>query len=70
MGNSIRRKVCIHKEIEDVRSFRVPAVLMIIYCRIVMGLGMGAKGSTVPIFAAENAPTNIRGALGKCDRQI
>ncbi|KAJ9116455.1 hypothetical protein QFC22_004897 [Naganishia vaughanmartiniae] len=31
--------------------------------RIVMGLGMGAKGSTVPIFAAENAPTNIRGAL-------
>lgn len=30
-----------------------------------MGLGMGAKGSTVPIFAAENAPTSIRGALGK-----
>ncbi|KAJ9099195.1 hypothetical protein QFC21_004075 [Naganishia friedmannii] len=31
--------------------------------RIAMGLGMGAKGSTVPIFAAENAPTSIRGAL-------
>ncbi|GHJ90375.1 hypothetical protein NliqN6_6777 [Naganishia liquefaciens] len=31
--------------------------------RLVMGLGMGAKGSTVPIFAAENAPTSIRGAL-------
>ncbi|KAI5450673.1 hypothetical protein NCC49_002930 [Naganishia albida] len=31
--------------------------------RIIMGLGMGAKGSTVPIFAAENAPTSIRGAL-------
>lgn len=28
-----------------------------------MGVGMGAKGSTVPIFAAENAPTSIRGAL-------
>lgn len=30
-----------------------------------MGLGMGAKGSTVPIFAAENSPTSIRGALGE-----
>lgn len=28
-----------------------------------MGLGMGAKGATVPILAAENAPANIRGAL-------
>lgn len=24
---------------------------------------MGCKGSTVPIFAAENAPASIRGAL-------
>ncbi|KAL8289990.1 hypothetical protein RQP46_002929 [Phenoliferia psychrophenolica] len=31
--------------------------------RLLLGFGMGAKGSTVPIFAAENAPTQIRGAL-------
>lgn len=32
-------------------------------CRILMGIGMGSKGSTIPIFAAENAPASIRGAL-------
>ncbi|KAB5583687.1 hypothetical protein GE09DRAFT_947106, partial [Coniochaeta sp. 2T2.1] len=32
-------------------------------CRLLMGIGMGAKGSTVPIFAAENSPALIRGAL-------
>ena len=32
-------------------------------CRLVLGFCMGAKGSTVPIFAAENAPASIRGAL-------
>lgn len=31
--------------------------------RILLGVGMGLKGSTVPIFAAENAPPLIRGAL-------
>ncbi|KAF9635742.1 Sugar/inositol transporter [Lasiodiplodia theobromae] len=31
--------------------------------RILMGIGMGLKGATVPIFAAENAPARIRGAL-------
>lgn len=31
--------------------------------RIVMGIGMGLKGATVPIFAAENSPAQIRGAL-------
>lgn len=28
-----------------------------------MGIGMGAKASSVPIFAAENSPAAIRGAL-------
>ena len=32
-------------------------------CRLLLGLGMGAKGATVPIFAAENSPASIRGAL-------
>jgi sugar porter (SP) family MFS transporter len=32
-------------------------------CRILMGIGMGVKASTVPIYAAENAPASIRGAL-------
>ncbi|KAF2227551.1 hypothetical protein BDZ85DRAFT_254492 [Elsinoe ampelina] len=31
--------------------------------RLLMGIGMGLKGSTVPIFAAENSPARIRGAL-------
>ncbi|KAF2456049.1 hypothetical protein BDY21DRAFT_55132 [Lineolata rhizophorae] len=31
--------------------------------RLLMGIGMGLKGSSVPIFAAENSPATIRGAL-------
>ncbi|CAG8954491.1 hypothetical protein HYFRA_00004404 [Hymenoscyphus fraxineus] len=31
--------------------------------RLLLGIGMGLKGSTVPIFAAENSPAAIRGAL-------
>ncbi|KIJ23904.1 hypothetical protein M422DRAFT_275428 [Sphaerobolus stellatus SS14] len=32
-------------------------------CRLLLGIGMGAKASTVPIFAAENTPASIRGGL-------
>ena len=32
-------------------------------CRLLMGIGMGIKASTVPIYAAENSPAAIRGAL-------
>jgi MFS family permease len=31
--------------------------------RLLMGIGMGLKASTVPVFAAESAPPNNRGAL-------
>ncbi|RPA80067.1 hypothetical protein BJ508DRAFT_327733 [Ascobolus immersus RN42] len=31
--------------------------------RLIMGIGMGMKGACVPIFAAENSPAAIRGAL-------
>ena len=31
--------------------------------RFVMGIGIGAKNATVPIFSAEMAPARIRGAL-------
>ncbi|OQV01316.1 hypothetical protein CLAIMM_06697 [Cladophialophora immunda] len=31
--------------------------------RLLLGVGMGLKGSTIPIFAAENTPAPIRGAL-------
>jgi MFS family permease len=31
--------------------------------RLLLGIGMGCKGSTVPIFSAENAPASVRGAL-------
>lgn len=32
-------------------------------CRILLGVGMGIKASTVPIYAAESTPAPIRGAL-------
>ncbi|KAI0095961.1 hypothetical protein F4814DRAFT_178411 [Daldinia grandis] len=32
-------------------------------CRLLMGIGMGVKASTVPVYAAENAPAAVRGAL-------
>lgn len=35
----------------------------LLICRLVLGIGMGAKATTVPIFAAENSPAWIRGAL-------
>ncbi|KAF2149735.1 hypothetical protein K461DRAFT_329020 [Myriangium duriaei CBS 260.36] len=35
----------------------------ILVCRILLGIGMGLKEVTVPVFSAENAPANIRGAL-------
>lgn len=31
--------------------------------RMLLGIGMGLKEVTVPVFSAENAPTNIRGGL-------
>lgn len=31
--------------------------------RILLGFGMGCKGSVVPIYAAENCPAAIRGGL-------
>ncbi|KIW63945.1 hypothetical protein PV04_08907 [Phialophora macrospora] len=31
--------------------------------RVLMGIGMGLKGATTPVFAAENSPAAIRGAL-------
>ena len=31
--------------------------------RLLLGMGMGCKASTVPIYSAENAPASIRGAL-------
>ncbi|KAK2467513.1 hypothetical protein APHAL10511_000368 [Amanita phalloides] len=32
-------------------------------CRLLLGLGMGPKASTSPVFAAENVPANVRGGL-------
>jgi len=32
-------------------------------CRCLLGIGMGSKASTVPIFSAENVPAPIRGGL-------
>ncbi|KAF8519113.1 hypothetical protein BU17DRAFT_75968 [Hysterangium stoloniferum] len=35
-------------------------------CRLLLGVGMGSKASTVPIYAAENCPASIRGGLVMC----
>ncbi|KAJ7128898.1 hypothetical protein C8R43DRAFT_1090095 [Mycena crocata] len=35
-------------------------------CRLLLGLGMGPKASTVPVYAAENTPASIRGGLVMC----
>jgi MFS family permease len=35
----------------------------LVACRILLGIGMGLKEVTVPVFSAEVAPTVIRGAL-------
>lgn len=35
----------------------------LIACRVLLGIGMGLKEVTVPVFSAEVAPTSIRGAL-------
>nr|POE72260.1 monosaccharide-sensing protein 3 [Quercus suber] len=32
-------------------------------CRVLLGIGMGSKASTVPVYAAENVPALIRGAM-------
>ena len=32
-------------------------------CRLLLGLGMGPKATTSPVYAAENTPANIRGGL-------
>ncbi|KAH8828536.1 hypothetical protein DL96DRAFT_1603621 [Flagelloscypha sp. PMI_526] len=32
-------------------------------CRLLLGLGMGPKASTVPVYAAENTPAAVRGGL-------
>ncbi|KAI9755046.1 MAG: hypothetical protein M4579_004450 [Chaenotheca gracillima] len=34
--------------------------------RLLLGIGMGAKASTVPIYGAENVPASIRGGLVMC----
>lgn len=35
----------------------------LVACRILLGIGMGLKEVTVPVFSAENSPAPIRGAL-------
>ncbi|KAM5355620.1 hypothetical protein ACJ41O_002266 [Fusarium nematophilum] len=37
--------------------------MQLLGCRLLLGIGMGTKASTVPIFAAENSPAPIRGAF-------
>ncbi|KAJ4293441.1 hypothetical protein N0V90_008724 [Kalmusia sp. IMI 367209] len=32
-------------------------------CRVLLGIGMGLKEVTVPVFSAENVPANVRGGL-------
>ncbi|GLB43018.1 putative major facilitator superfamily, sugar transporter (TC 2.A.1.1) family protein [Lyophyllum shimeji] len=38
----------------------------LLVCRLLLGLGMGPKATTSPVFAAENTPASIRGGLVMC----
>ena len=38
----------------------------LLICRVLLGFGMGAKASVVPIFISETAPTYVRGSLVIC----
>lgn len=35
----------------------------LVACRVLLGIGMGLKEVTVPVYSAEIAPPNIRGGL-------
>lgn len=35
----------------------------LVACRVLLGIGMGLKEVTVPVFSAENSPANVRGGL-------
>ncbi len=35
----------------------------LVFCRVLLGIGLGSKASIVPVFAAENSPAAIRGGL-------
>lgn len=37
--------------------------VQLLVCRLLLGVGMGAKASTIPVLAAENSPASIRGSL-------
>ncbi|CAF9916300.1 MAG: hypothetical protein HETSPECPRED_002817 [Heterodermia speciosa] len=37
--------------------------VQLLICRLLLGVGMGAKASTIPVLAAENSPASIRGSL-------
>ncbi|KAF8636121.1 hypothetical protein AX17_003776 [Amanita inopinata Kibby_2008] len=54
---------CIFSVIGQAVSQTWPQLLV---CRLLLGLGMGPKASTSPVFSAENVPANIRGGLVMC----
>ncbi|KAF2141058.1 uncharacterized protein K452DRAFT_272874 [Aplosporella prunicola CBS 121167] len=37
--------------------------LQLFFCRCLLGIGMGSKASTVPVYAAENSPAFFRGSF-------
>lgn len=38
----------------------------LLVCRLIIGIGMGAKAATIPVLLAEIAPTGIRGLVLVC----
>ncbi|ODH53555.1 hypothetical protein GX48_00388 [Paracoccidioides brasiliensis] len=54
---------CVLTPIGSALSQSWPQLLI---ARLLMGIGMGAKASTVPIFCAENTPASVRGGLVMC----
>lgn len=54
---------CVVAAIASVWQGVVQSWVNLFIARFVLGLGIGSKSSTVPVYAAECAPAPIRGAL-------
>lgn len=37
--------------------------VQLFFCRCLLGIGMGSKAATVPVYAAENSPAFFRGSF-------
>ncbi|KAI1803125.1 hypothetical protein F4811DRAFT_572306 [Daldinia bambusicola] len=68
LNNSFGRRGCIFISailclITPILGALTTSWMQFLVSRLLLGIGMGIKAATVPIYAAENSPASIRGAL-------